>query len=310
MAAPNRRDVLRCIGSAGIALTLPSSILAEDSALTKKLKFGIIADVHGGFVRDAESRLDSFLHAMKTEKCDALVQLGDFAFPNAKHQQFADKFNQANDVAIHVIGNHEFDYELTRQDCCKAWGIASSYYVRDVGGLRLIVLDGNETGSPTYKEGYPSFIGAVQVDWLKQQLEKADRPVLILSHQPLAGAWPIDNAVEIQTLLAQHKEKVLLCMNGHSHIDSLVEVSGVRYLHINSASYFWVGGKHRTAFYKEPLFSMMSIDPKQGTISITGKSSSWKGMNPVEMGYFETKKDPPPQSSVVPKISDYKIAKA
>ena len=55
---------------------------------------------------------------------------------------------------------------------------------------------------------------------------------------------------------------------------------------------------------------MMSIDPKQGTISITGKSSSWKGMNPVEMGYFETKKDPPPQSSVVPKISDYKIAKA
>ena len=73
MAAPNRRDVLRCIGSAGIALTLPSSILAEDSALTKKLKFGIIADVHGGYVRDAESRLDSFLHAMKTEKCDALV---------------------------------------------------------------------------------------------------------------------------------------------------------------------------------------------------------------------------------------------
>ena len=310
MAGPDRRTVLEFIGSAGIALTLHSPILSEESAPAKQLKFGIIADVHGGFVRDAESRLDSFLQAIKSEQCDALIQLGDFAFPNAKHQHFADKFNQAHDEVIHVVGNHEFDYELTRQDCYKAWGIESSYYAKDIGGLKIIVLDGNEKGSPSYKEGYPSFIGKIQLDWLKQRLEEAGTPVLILSHQPLAGSWPVDNAVEVQSLLTQYKDKILLCLNGHSHIDSLVEVSGVRYLHVNSASYFWVGGKHRTAFYKEPLFSVMTIDPKQATVSIKGKASSWKGMNPTDMGYFETKKDPPERSSVVPKISDYKFTKS
>ena len=119
------------------------------------------------------------------------MQLGDFAFPNHKHQVYADKFNAAHDRTIHVIGNHEFDYGLTRADCFKAWGIDTSYYRQDIGGLRVLVLDGNEKGSPTHRGGYPSYIGQQQQAWIARELEDADKPILILSHQPLAGTSAI-----------------------------------------------------------------------------------------------------------------------
>ena len=302
-----RRTVLKSIGAAGVTWMLPGGAMVNSKSVDRKLKFGIIADLHGGFVRDAESRLDVFLNAVKKEPCDGLIQLGDFAFPNAKHQKFADKFNAAHDTRIHIIGNHEFDYELKREDCYKAWGIESSYYSRDVGGLQVIVLDGNDTGSPTHESGYPSYIGGPQREWLQKQLEQSDKPVLILSHQPLAGSWPIDNAKEIQRLFGTHKDKILLCINGHSHIDQLVEVSGVHYLHMNSASYFWVGGEHRTAFYAEPLYAMLTIDPTAGTISIEGKSSTWKRRSPEELGYFKNKQNPPPESDVVAEIRSRKL---
>ena len=165
-----RRTALATFGAAGVSLAIPSLALARSSGLTASIKLGVIADLHGGLAVDAAPRLNSFLNAMSNEECDALVQLGDFAFPNAKHQAYADKFNAAHDTTIHVIGNHEFDFGLTRTDCFKAWKIDASYYQRDVSGLRILVLDGNEKGSPTDRGGYPSYIGPQQQRWLARIL--------------------------------------------------------------------------------------------------------------------------------------------
>jgi Icc protein len=49
-------------------------------------------------------------------------------------------------------------------------GIPSRYYARDIEGLQLLVLDGNDAGSPTYKGGYVSYVGKEQVEWLKEQI--------------------------------------------------------------------------------------------------------------------------------------------
>ena len=92
----------------------------------------------------------------------------------------------------------------------------SSYYRHDIGALRLLVLDGNDEGSPSYDGGYHSYVGPVQQEWLAAELASTTKPVLILSHQPLAGAWAIDNAETIQKLLSQYQSKVILCLNGHS----------------------------------------------------------------------------------------------
>ena len=279
MTNTTRRAALKTLGAtigatcASFSLPVDAQLFASDN-LKQPIRIGVITDLHGGLAVDAESRLDSFLKAMQDIETDALVQLGDFAYPNQKHQLFADKFNSAHENTVHVIGNHEFDFNLTREDCYKAWGIKSAYYVRDLGNLRLIVLDGNETGSPTQK-GYPSFIGHKQKEWLEKELKAADRPLLILSHQPLAGVHAVQNAGEIQVLLTRHQHKILLCINGHTHVDSLLQVDGVTYLHVNSASYYWVGGKTRMAYYKDPLFTTLTIDPEKAIVTVESKASTW-----------------------------------
>ena len=303
----NRRTALATCSVVGVSMTLPSLTLANTSRAASSIKLGVIADLHGGLTVDAAARLDSFLKAMSTEQCDALVQLGDFAFPNEKHQAYADKFNQAHDETIHVIGNHEFDFGLKRSDCFKAWGIKAGYYRRDVRGLRVLVLDGNEKGSPTSRGGYPSYVGPQQQEWLKRELEASDKPILVLSHQPLAGPSAIDNAADVQRLLAKHASKVVACLNGHSHLDSLVQVSGVPYLHINSASYYWVGGETRMAYYADPLFTTITIDPATATLSVSPALSEWKGKSPKQIGYFESNQRPP-ESSVTPQIRPHHVS--
>ena len=294
------------VGTTWSSVSLPVSarLFASDES-QQPIRLGVIADLHGGLAVDAEMRLDAFLQAMQGIETDALVQLGDFAFPNQKHQVFADKFNSAHKNRVHVIGNHEFDYNLSRKDCYRAWGIKSAYYRRDLGNLRLIVLDGNETGSPTQK-GYPSYIGNQQKSWLQEELKVADRPVLILSHQPLAGTGAIQNSREVQKLLTRYHHKILLCINGHTHVDSLLQVDGVTFLHINSASYKWVGGATKMAYYKDPLFTTMTIDPKKSLVTVESKTSSWKAAPLAESGYFD-RDDAPPESIVVPGIRRRKI---
>jgi len=290
------------------ASPLTSRSKIEDLDSKKLVRLGIIADLHGGLAADAASRLDVFLDSMKEKNCHALIQMGDFAFPNAKHQTFADKFNAAHENTVHVIGNHEFDFGLTRTDCQKAWGIESAYYRRDVESLRMIVLDGNEKGSPAYKGGYPSYIGKRQQEWLAGELQSSNRPVIILSHQPLAGQSAIDNATEIQRLLARFKDKILLCINGHSHIDSFLQVDGVSYLHVNSASYYWVGGKTRMAYYRQPLFTTLVVDPEKKVLSLEPMASEWSGDSPSDIGYFD-KPTAPSETIVTPQIRARRIGR-
>ena len=301
MLQPTRRAAIKTIGAASAALTIPFAVAKACTRPAKTVRIGIIADLHGGLAKDSADRLDSFLKTMKTKKCDALIQLGDFAFPNTKHQVFADKFNAAHDKTVHVIGNHEFDFGLTREDCYEASGIDASYYRVDVEGLRLIVLDGNETGSPTYKGGYRSYIGTKQMEWLEAELKATDKPVVILSHQPLAGVAAVDNFDEIQQLLSRFKQKIIICLNGHTHVDSLLQINGVSYLHINSASYYWVGGDARMAYYKEPLFTTVSIDLEKSLVAVGGVATDWKAPSPADIGYFE-RDNVPPETIVTPQI--------
>ena len=304
----DRRTAIKTMGASCAALSLPLKLRSEQPIHRKSIRLGIIADLHGGLATDAESRLDTFLNSMAEGEYDALIQLGDFAFPNEAHQVYPDRFNAAHENTIHVIGNHEFDYGLSRADCFRAWGIDSAYYRRDLGDLRLLILDGNEKGSPDNREGYPSYVGKNQQGWMESELSGSDKPVLILSHQPLAGQSAIDNAAEIQELLGRYHEKIVLCVNGHSHVDSLLQVNNVCYLHVNSASYYWVGGETRMAYYRDSLFTHMVIDPAEQSVVIEAATSTWQNNSPARIGYFE-RKNAPPETIVVPAIRGRSIRK-
>ncbi len=283
-----RRTAIKAMAMTCTTLTLPLAAQSSVGKLKRLIKLGVIADPHIGFVKGAPERLSDFLEAMKREKPDALLQLGDFAFSNKQNKPHIDAFNAAHDVALHTIGNHDIrDKGLKREDCIKMWGIPAPYYTRDVHGMRLIVLDGNDPGSPTSKGGYPSYIGRKQQAWLRQQLETAKKPVLIASHQPLAGWAQVDNAKEIRKLLAEYRDRIMLCINGHSHCDQFLTINGLSYLHINSASYKWLGGKIRLVEYKDALFASLTFDPKKGEIKVKGVQSKWKNRSPADVGYFK-----------------------
>ena len=296
-----RRDLLRTAAAASAAIALPKITSAAIGRLEKPVRIGLIADLHHDVMHDGLARTAAFVKAMAARRPDAIMQLGDFAYPNASNKKVIDLFNGAHKRSLHVIGNHDTDSGHTKKQCLDIWGMPRRYYARNIDGLWLLVLDGNDRGSPTHKGGYPSYVGKEQTKWLKEQLASLEGPVIVVSHQPLAGAWAVDNSKEIQGILGEASDKVLLAINGHSHIDDVLRYKKVTYMHVNSASYQWVGGNHLhdsyskdihakhpfiayTCPYRHSLFATLTVNPKSLTIHVEGRKSEWVGPSPAELG--------------------------
>ncbi len=281
-----------------------------------KIKIGLCTDVHLPTMHDSEYRMTTFINSMKAEKPDFILEMGDFEIPDQKLAYLVDIWNSFPGEKFHVIGNHEMDGGTSKAKAVEYLKMKGPYYSFDRHGFHFIVLDGNDKKSPDVK-GYPQFIGPEQVEWLKDDLLKAEHPVVIFSHQGLSrvkGAeefYGIENDKQIQKILTSHNtanpsHKVIACFNGHSHYDYAEKVNGIWYITITSMAYHWLGDNYvnirysaevdknfkwikYTAPFKEPLFTVVEISSK-GTIKITGKKTEWVGKTPWELGYPETQK--------------------
>ena len=299
--AIRRRELLRTVAGASVAVALPGATLATIGRLDKAVRIGVIADLHQDIMHDGLERMTAFTTNMSKSQPDAVMQLGDFAYPNASNSDVIDLFNQSHDRTLHVIGNHDTDSGHTIQQCLDVWNMPARYYTQNIEGLDVIVLDGNDKGSPTHKGGYASFIGPEQTTWLKEQLVALTGPIVVVSHQPLAGYAAVDNAEEIQMILGTASDKIVLALNGHTHVDDLLQINGISYLHVNSASYLWVGGPYKhesyskdihashrwieyTCPYRDPLFTMLTIDPANQSVKVRGTASEWVGPAPDVLG--------------------------
>lgn len=317
----NRRHFSKTLALGGVGS--PLSTMAADAlnVLSRPIRLGVIADLHVDLIPDGAERLDSFLDEMTKTKPDALIQMGDFTFAKESNQKIVDRFNKAHEIALHVIGNHDTDGGLSMEHVLKSWGMKDPYYHHIVEGLHLLVLNANEKGSVKHKGGYPKFIGKSQVAWLEKTLSSLEGPVVIVSHQPIAGSYAIDNAAEIQKILSKHSDKVVLAMNGHTHIDLLTEVGEIPYLHINSASYHWLGSKYAhesypaevhakhsalkyTSPYREALFTTLTFEPKNRQIIVEKRVTQWVGKSPEELGLKRE-----PEGAVTPGIRARVIGK-
>jgi 3',5'-cyclic-AMP phosphodiesterase len=317
----SRRNFIYYNGAACLTLAIPSFAKAAVQRTTG-LSLGLIADLHDDVIHNGMERLQTFINEVKKSKPNAIIQMGDFAYPDEKHKNVIDLFNNAHHSTLHVIGNHDTDSGHTHQQCIDIWGMSAAYYAKKVNDFWLIVLNGNEKGSPAYKGGYPAYIGPEQTQWLKQKLEEIKEPIIIVCHQPLIGWLSVDNCNEIQNIISSAKDRVLLVLNGHTHIDSLTYVNEIPFLTINSASYFWVGQKYihesypadilqshewisRTCPYRDSLFTTLTINPKKLIIELKGKESEWVGKSPTELGYTEP--DLTDKQAIVPYIRQRKI---
>ena len=319
---PNKRTFLQMTAAATASIVLPDAARSCLNDLDRPVKFGLIADLHQDIMHDAPLRLKVFLDAMQNEKPDALLQLGDFAYPTSQNDSVTKSFEEAHKNAFHVLGNHEIDGGHSFAEVAKLWNMKGRYYTEQVQGINLIVLDCNEK-PPGHRGGYPSHIGPQQMNWFESQLKELHGPIIVFSHQPLAGPSCIDNASVAQRLLTSAADRVLMAVNGHTHIDHLTHVGKIPYLHLNSASYKWVGGSHRnrsyadeihskhrwieyTCPYRTCLYATLTIDPKSGRIELGGSESDWVGKSPSQLGIAD-QPDLINGKQVCPEIRDRRI---
>jgi 3',5'-cyclic-AMP phosphodiesterase len=321
----SRRDFLCTTSAAATSIMLPRQVMGSLGKIKTPIKLGMIADLHQDVMHDGPARLKAFLDAMQEEQPDALVQLGDFAYPTKKNEAVTRAFENAHPRTLHVLGNHEIDGGHTFDEVAKLWGMKGRYYTENVNGLNLVVLDGNEKPQ-NHKSGYPAHIGEKQLEWLAKQLKTLNGPILVICHQPLAGPSNIDNAKAVQTLLNSAADKVLLAVNGHTHIDHVAHAGRVPCLHVNSASYKWVGGSYRnksypteihsrfrwveyTCPYRDSLFTTLTIDPVRGRIDVKGRESRWVGKSPAQLG-VAAKPDLIDGKEICPEIRSRRIGPA
>jgi len=300
---PTRRQFMGTVLGATFALPAWS----QNTAVGSPLRIGLIADVHKDIMHDADSRLTNFVDAMSDAQVDAILQLGDFCTPKDQNKEFRAIFNRFDGPRYHVLGNHETDGGFDREDAVAFLGMPSRYYAFDLEGFRFVVLDANDVPDG-HTSGYPSHIAADQVVWLEAELAKTSLPVFVFVHQSLERESSIVGDVGVRKVIEAARmpdgsRKVAAIFNGHHHIDHAREINGIPYIHINSASYFWLGGKQfqhqsyseeihqqfgnikNTSPYKESLYTTLTIDSDSGTFSLSGASTDWQGPSPKDLGY-------------------------
>ena len=130
----SRRAFLRNTGALTTSILLPRQTMACLRRIETPIKLGMIADLHQDVMHDGPARLQTFLDAMKEEKPDALLQLGDFAYPTKKNEVVTGAFEKAHPRTLHVLGNHEIDDGHSFDEVAKLWGMKGRYYTENVNG--------------------------------------------------------------------------------------------------------------------------------------------------------------------------------
>jgi 3',5'-cyclic AMP phosphodiesterase CpdA len=206
-----------------------------------------------------------------------------------------------------VLGNHDMDGGFSREQAVAFFGMPARYYSFDRNGWHFVVLDTNDPEKPR-RPGYPISIGPDQLDWLRKDLAATDGPTILFSHAPLIGpsGGTVRNGPQVRALLEEinvqaGRPKIVASLNGHTHLDYDVRINGIRYIHFNSMSYYWVGGDYLrvrygedidrrypyikyTAPYKDAVYAIVTLTP-DGRLSIRGVESEWVGPSPQQLGY-------------------------
>ena len=301
----SRRQFLCRSFAFAAASAFPLPLPAYGGGQPNKVRIAIIADVHQDVMHDAPERLGAFLRQATLWEADAVLEMGDFCTPKPANRAFADLFEGFKGKRFHVLGNHDTDGGFKREQVVAFHGMAARYYSFDLGAIHGVVLDANDV-PPDHRGGYPSFINDEQIEWLRNDLAGTELPVFVFSHQSLERPTCIRSQEKVRAVLEEAKRvdgapKVAACLNGHWHIDHWRRINGIPYIHINSASYYWVGSEFRrerydpaihkahpslssTAPYRDPLFTLLEVDFSRQSFSLKAAHSTWVGPSPQEMG--------------------------
>jgi len=298
-------------------------------------KFIIFSDLHVDIMHDSISRVEAVIKAAKAENAGCIINLGDILYPpndfliengvqpqkdrwfycerDEEKYKLRELFNNCGIPVYHVIGNHDSD-ACPKSVFVDFMGMKHNYYSFDRGDYHFVALDtsyirngSNDIPYQLYGEdkqpgsAYPC-VPDEQLEWMKKDILASDKPTIILSHHPISRNEGIKNNDQVRRILNEinaGKKRIILCINGHAHLDGLMMLDGIPCLDVNSITCDYMGWEYRyknfddyietnypyissVAPYKEAVFA--SITLAQDKIDVKGYSSEYIGPTPYELG--------------------------
>ncbi len=289
-----------------------------------KITFSVCADYHlDPQYPIGPEGITKIVNRAKAHNVDALVHCGDFVVDLKNQQAALEAFlhNDAGIPAFGCYGNHELEQTESLEELNAAYGVENSYHYRDVKGFRFVLLDtnhyeldgvfhhypGNYWGGHAKERRLDTLLGEAQLAWLEETLMTSPYPCFLVSHASFELTHPDvagRDAAKVQEILhlvnEQFPRRVLMCINGHYHTDSVNVVDNIVYFNVNAAHMIaWRPKKHdcfpkefcapyrsadNGAFTVEPLSAIVTVD-SEGTIDIRGMTSACVfGVLPEDIG--------------------------
>lgn len=221
-----------------------------------KATFAVMTDFHYEHIPDGDWRLREFTKRAVADKVDFIIQLGDFCQPIEKNERLLQILGGNQIPVYHLLGNHDMD-DYSKEEMLEWFHLKNSFYAFTYGAVRFIVLDANfirregciiEYSRSKYRKApgeYP-YIPDDEMAWLERELLESLYPVILFSHQSLENGFRnrgVSNGGTVHALIKSCRDKgkkILCCINGHDHSDSLEVLDDVYYLTVNSISYKWL----------------------------------------------------------------------
>jgi 3',5'-cyclic AMP phosphodiesterase CpdA len=281
-----------------------------------KVRFAIFTDLHYEHIHDGRQRIENFVSEIIHKDVDFIVDLGDFCSPRQENRVLLDILDSTGKPHYHLVGNHDSDL-FTKEEFLHFLGMNNSYYSFTYGSVKFIALDTcfiqNNCGYEPYSKknynttkGIYPFIPQDELNWLEDQLADDYPFFVILSHHSLENEFAqrgVYNRNAVQELINRTNssgKKVLLCLNGHDHADSIRKIEGTYYFGLNSMSYIWFGPEYEhfcyspeihkqypflkdMVLYREGLYAIITIT-EQGSIEVEGMEGHYQTISPEELG--------------------------
>ena len=299
------------------------------------MKFLLFADFHyapGIFMGGTPEALAAFQKRAEDTGCEFIIHAGDFTNCRDSHLPMIEAYNSFHIPSYHVLGNHDAD-NATYETAIGYYRMPNGYYYFDHGGYRIIATNtnfyydngeyinysmGNYVKHPKTRE----CMSPAQLDWLRDTIESAPGPCIILSHASFERPDGVRERDEVRAIInaanAKRPHSVLACLNGHHHRDHHTIIDGVLYMEINAVSFDWLEKRHdcypadlcekitslsHTVVYNDPLSAVVTVEGT--TIRVEGSESSmFMGIGRAEAGCNELDAAGRP---VVPRITSFEV---
>jgi len=274
-----RRGSLIIAGAAAGGASLATLAGEAESKAEPAARIGMLTDVHyadrpaagSRHYRDSLAKVQQAVHALNKHKAQRLINLGDLIDSGASLEKevghlktIEAQLAKFRGPRNYVLGNHCVS-ALKKEEFLEHTAVESTHGSFDHGPLHCVILDAcyRADGEPYGRKNFDwtdANIPQSQINWLRADLAKTDKPTIVLAHQRLDGTGKephaINNAPAVRAVLRKSR-KVLAVIMGHSHENHVSQEAGIPYCVLRAV--VEGAGEKRSGYALMDIFADRSI---------------------------------------------------